>query len=254
MSIKSSGSIKSVADLLRIASISEKKYGEPWYRGQISKNLPLKPGVYRKPPLRNRAYDEQSLTNDFVDKALPRHPNCPDPEQYAQWLFLMQHYGLPTRLLDWSASPAIALFFAIWPEPDYTEKEKPGEFFILDPGGLNKCQINRDYLLGWWEDQAFRLFADAWGRSDIRCVNKIAAISATEWDSRMMVQQTCFTIHGIKTPIENLKNSNRFLLSYIIPPEAKPKLRDELLLLGFWAYTLFPDLEHLSEELKEFDY
>ena len=70
----------------------------------------------------------------FRNQARVRHREVPDIKDGASWLFLMQHYGLPTRLLDWTDSPLIALYFAI---KDKTTDDEDGVIYGLMPTELN---------------------------------------------------------------------------------------------------------------------
>ena len=65
-------------------------------------------------PPEQRAAMERRLVREFARKAdlyLPAQ-DLPDPGDTLEWLSLMQHFGAPTRLLDWTVSLRVALYFA----------------------------------------------------------------------------------------------------------------------------------------------
>jgi FRG domain len=98
-----------------------------WFRGQPQAGWALQPGVYRGTfPCTNeqeRLRLECHLTQDFrVESA----GLLTGRETEAELYFLEQHYGLPTRLLDWTHNPLPSLFFATdIPNAD-------GELFVMD--------------------------------------------------------------------------------------------------------------------------
>jgi hypothetical protein len=56
---------------------------------------------------------ENKLLFRFKQQAHQFVPHTPPPDDKASWFALMQHYGAPTRLLDWTLSPYVALYFAV---------------------------------------------------------------------------------------------------------------------------------------------
>lgn len=80
---------------------------------------------------------ERFLTNDFQARASIFNFPKPQLNDYANWLTIMQHYGLPTRLLDWSRSPLVALYFAV---SDKSNDENDACVWMLTPDELNASE------------------------------------------------------------------------------------------------------------------
>jgi len=216
----------------------------PWWRGHGQADWPLLPKV-RRPP-KGQPNREQNLVLHFQAQAGTRHAKCPDRSDYVAWLFLMQHYGLATRLLDWTESILTALFFAVT-EQQYDEK--PGALWALNGAGLNGAQGLVPMLPVPEDGDVLPLFAAAF--EDLAPTGKVVAVATHEVDLRMLIQRSAFTVHDSDTPLETLLGDySAFLRKYDIAPKAKPRLRIQLEHLAIDTAMLFPDLDHLAADLN----
>ena len=116
-----------------ITRIDAEQQYRMWFRGQSDYSWGLVPSVQRKGGM-SKHY-EQYISTNFMIHTMRLNPNAPQRYDRASWLTLMQHYGLPTRLLDWSESPLVALYFALSSDRD---AKTDAAVWVLNPMKLNK--------------------------------------------------------------------------------------------------------------------
>ena len=232
-------SIESIEQLIAVLE-NFKDQDIKWYRGQGNKNWQLMPNLLRK----KATTSEKTIVNRFMQNASMLLGN--KPTSYFDWLFLMQHYGVPTRLLDWSESPLVALFFAA-----SSEMEHDGALWILDPIKLNAlANVKRDGELDFissFEDKYLTTFTFQSMEEAPHIEMKPLATIATRNNVRIQAQQGVFTIHQLdNTHIDALYNGQH-VVKIIISKDSKKKILEDLKLLGFSRFQLFPELASIGE-------
>ncbi len=235
-------------DLIDAVEHAEKTFRtETWWRGQ-SEDWPLLSGIHRPNPCPQAKQDrcEKDLTRRFLLGARTRHSHWPEGDFTLQ-LAMMQHYRLPTRLLDWTESPLFALFFAVQNSDD-----RPGVLWVLCPAKLNEKEFQAAMLLSPYREDVHILFKAPFVDSD-EDADKVAAVPIRHVDIRMTVQLSVFSIHGSRVPLNEYKGNDQFLIKFEIPPKSKQTLRLELVAVGIRESNIFPDLDHLADELKKME-
>ena len=225
-----------------------------WWRGHSKSEWKLVPAIYR-PEARNK-YKRRLVDHDttlevhsycnFMQNAPLRAANCPRMGDYLGWLFLMQHHGILTRLLYWSMSVLVASHFAV----NEYQGESPGTLCALKPFELNRRGFGDKANVVFSPEQRELIeIAKPGFKPGSDPVQKIAAMIPTQVDARMLVQLSRFTIHGYEVPLDHLPESDKFLLKFAIPANSKKRVFVELENVGIRTMNLFPDLDHLAEDI-----
>lgn len=256
-----------------------------FFRGQENYTHKLVPSVFRQ----GKHFGGASIgeSNMYQDFRLLRQTQDFKLDSVFEWLILMQHYGLPTRLLDWSQNLLVGLNFAV------QNSKVDGALFVLEPISMNNasdsklgehmCQprsaqvtmranlapVNtcHSYLVSKEIQQLMRnndanvkevkghLSDPYWQKS----IQTPIAVMPPMQNERIFLQKGVFTLHGGKvlgnkvlikpTLIEELKGVN--YRKILILAKAKENIRAELRFLGISEASLFPELDYQSKQIRE---
>jgi hypothetical protein len=225
-----------------------------YFRGEPSTSDSLQPSIGRVHHYLGKALtftpeQERDLLHRFRRHAYEFFHRVP-----TDWesLFLARHYGLPTRLLDWTSNPLVALHFASWFERDTTE-------YADERGTALKVRVNVNGTV--WaiqrrgnEDKDL----DVFGRHSPLKVKGIKLVYPFYPTRRMTAQSGIFTLHG--EPWANVVScaGKRFpekdldirrLRRWIVPHQHKAAIVVALERMAINSRTLFPDLDGLAKGL-----
>lgn len=227
------------------------------FRGQADATWGLEPSFTRLARTYNlsaeQALEVEAHALRVFEMEAPLHTpiwkDIPREKLTARWA-LMQHYGAPTRLLDWTRSPYVAAFFAAERELD-----KPGAVWVAH------VQLVRDFLRGKFGDRDgdSNLPVDQLTSFTRTAPNPMLYVGEDIYTDRMAAQATIFTVSPwvLQDHQEVLAEAvqafpkNIVVLKLVIPPEVKASLLRGLRQMNVTARSLFPGLDGFSRSVAE---
>lgn len=245
------------------------------YRGHACEDFQLLPGVLRKnvTQLKHRDIEESQYTKyvneknilrRFIQEAQPYISHL-RPDDLVKWAILAQHYGAPTRFLDWTTNPLVALFFAcnsyeehdavLWMchTTNYNRylnanwKRPEANGFTNEDIAKNLISHVEDerlpllpiLLSPHYEDERMAMQSSrfmVWGRNE----NALESIIPADYYMRLQTPET-------PLPEEVIESDKRFFFKFHIRAQAKQGMIRQLELLGVSSKLVFPGLDGVGK-------
>jgi hypothetical protein len=224
-----------------------------WFRGASSSNYKLQPKIMRDGKSSDEIFErERRLLTRFRQRSLPFWPTG-YPQTDWEHLFAMQHFGLPTRLLDWSENLFVATHFAL----AYTNHQPDDDddlpvVWCMDPVAWNRATpVLSEYggtiqVLTTIDEEL-----DAYRpETTKKRMKSPVAIFGTHNSSRIVAQRGTFVVWGNDTTAqEDYASGIQVDLWKLKITGDRDKLRRNMEQLGYGETMLFPELSSLAVEL-----
>jgi len=211
-----------------------------WYRGVTDGSHTLRPSLLR---FGNGAVKERDLFDRFTQIARGSEFGLGGGADEWDVLFQMQHFGVPTRLLDWSEVFGISIFFATLssraPNDSYV--------YILNPRRLNE-KAGKETLLDDFDRQEFRYRSIFWDGKPFKPSSPLA-INPVHSNPRLAAQTGRFTVHGVD-PRALEEIAPDCVRKVRLGRDAFPAAYEFLRMAGINELRVFPDVGGAASFLK----
>jgi hypothetical protein len=251
-----------------------------FYRGsnhRICTNTPHIPGIYYH---ENYIKNESAIFNEVIS-VFPQEMLA--QKLTVEKLILMQHYRFPTRILDISRNPLIALFFACFDDAgqDYSNQDGIVNVYAVPEDDIkccdsdtvtvlaNLCRMTDDFSISdlsvlstgafnknWQiQDLLHRIQEDSPGYLPVikkETFEEVVCLRPRMNNPRIIMQEGCFFLFGIrgqKTKCAVLPEK-WIEAPLTIPANAKSRILKELGAMGLNEGFVYPDFEHVSHVIK----
>ena len=243
------------------------------YRGQADKNFGVMPSIFRQNGLKREAQMIQEIKRlapaEFVHN-----------ESALECLVKMQHYGVPTRLLDITSNPLVALYFACADESckdtdgeiitfyDYFTPHKSSAIDLYARLSTYEGENNQDLVDFTSSSVSFINHENRPKIDEIKKYfqNKYFTISVPLNNERIRRQHGAFLLFGMNiedqlNPFKKeafdikkhilIDSGEKICRSLIIPAEVKDEILKKLDVIGINRSFLFPEFEHQASYVKQ---
>ncbi len=244
---------------MAIVETFQNSHETTWYRGVGSTLHSLTPSIFRHPK-EKKIESIHEIENRLAAVFEQRSPPFVNQDFKNVWekMFFMQHYGIPTRLLDWTESPFIALYFALTAcaRGANGKPKDDAAFWMLDPVAWNKGALSDISFKGGVLDpnqEQVKAYGPTAGLEERK--NLPVMIYGTHNSPRIVAQRGMFALFG--KSVKSMEQSyvdGEFAANSLQKVVVKKEIRDlvahSLFRKGISDSTIYPDLHGLSLELK----
>ncbi len=222
----------------------------PFFRGLSNNSHTLLPTLFRDIDIshdldysKNR---EMTVFYDFETNSAILHSNC--LKESWEVLYEMRHHEIPTRLLDWTGSFTVALYFAL---RKHDEVNTPC-VWMLNPVRLNIKSVDKPRIISIEQGQSLdykKMFVTL--ELEKKVFKNPIAINPVKRHPRVIAQNSYFTVHGSNlNPLEKIYSTD-VVKRFDIPKDIIPDAKKFLKLANMNEFSLFPDFDGLGRRIKE---